>query len=174
MHIGLRQKKDKLVFVGMTFLHWPDSMATYLTGDNILFSMDAFGQHYAVEEMFADKANPEVLWNEAMRYYANIVAPFSPMVTKKVKELTAMHLPIDMIAPSHGAIWRENPMQIVEAYAKWADAYQEDQVTIVYGTEWHGTEKIAHAIAEEIHRVAPDTIVKVMNVDHIEKDDILF
>ena len=164
----------KLVFVEMTFLHWPDSMATYLTGDNILFSMDAFGQHYAVEEMFADKANPEILWNEAMRYYANIVAPFSPMVTKKVKELAAMHLPIDMIAPSHGAIWRENPMQIVEAYAKWADAYQEDQVTIVYGTEWHGTEKIAHAIAEEIHHVSPDTIVKVLNVDHTEKDDILF
>lgn len=164
----------KLVFVEMTFLHWPDSMATYLTGDNILFSMDAFGQHYAVEEMFADKADPEILWSEAMRYYANIVGPFAPMVRKKVKELTAMNLPIDIIAPSHGAIWRENPLQIVEAYAKWADNYTENEVTVVYGTMWHGTEKIAHAIAEEIHKQSPDTLVKVFNVDHTEKDDIIY
>ncbi len=163
----------KLVFVEMTFLHWPDSMATYLTGDNILFSMDAFGQHYAVEEMFADKADQETLWNEAQRYFANIVAPFSPLVTKKVREIQAMNLPIDMIAPSHGAIWRRDPMKIVEAYAKWADHYQEDQITVVYGTEWHGTEKIAHAIAEEIHRQSPDTVVKVFNVDHTQKDDII-
>ncbi|MQN01169.1 MAG: MBL fold metallo-hydrolase [Lachnospiraceae bacterium] len=163
----------KLIFVEMTFLHWPDSMATYLTGDNILFSMDAFGQHYAVEEMFADKADQETLWNEAQRYFANIVAPFSPLVIKKVKEIAALNLPIDMIAPSHGAIWRKEPMKIVEAYAKWADAYQENQITIVYGTEWHGTEKIAHAIADEIHRQSPETVVRVFNVDHTEKDDII-
>ncbi|MQM73019.1 MAG: MBL fold metallo-hydrolase [Eubacteriaceae bacterium] len=163
----------QLIFVEMRFLHWPDSMATYLTGDNILFSMDAFGQHYAVEEMFADKADQETLWNEAQRYFANIVAPFSPLVTKKVKEIAALNLPIEMIAPSHGAIWRKDPMKIVEAYAKWADAYQEDQITVVYATEWHGTEKIAHAIADEIHKQAPDTVVKVFNVDHTEKDDII-
>ncbi len=163
----------KLIFVEMTFLHWPDSMATYLTGDNILFSMDAFGQHYAVEEMFADKADQKTLWNEAQRYFANIVAPFSPLVTKKVKEITALNLPIEMIAPSHGAIWRKDPLKIVETYAKWADAYQENQVTVVFGTEWHGTEKIAHAIADEIHVQSPDTVVKVFNVDHTEKDDII-
>lgn len=163
----------KLVFIEMTFLHWPDSMATYMTGDNILFSMDAFGQHYAVGEMFADKANQDILWEEAMRYYANIVAPFAPMVTKKVKEIQNLNLPIDMIAPSHGAIWRENPMRIVNAYAEWADQYAENQITVVYGTEWHGTEKIAHAIAAEIHAQSPDTVVKVFNVDHTEKDDII-
>ncbi len=116
----------KLIFVEMTFLHWPDSMAAYLTQDNILFSMDAFGQHIAVEGLFEDQANQEQIFNEAMRYYANIVAPFSPLVTKKVKEIVAMDLPIDMIAPSHGAIWRENPLKIVEAYASWANRYQED------------------------------------------------
>ena len=99
----------QLIFVEMRFLHWPDSMATYLTGDNILFSMDAFGQHYAVEEMFADKADQEKLWQEAQRYFANIVAPFSPLVTKKVKEIATLNLPIEMIAPSHGAIWRKDP-----------------------------------------------------------------
>lgn len=164
----------QLVFVEMTFLHWPDSMATYLTGDNILFSMDAFGQHYAVEEMFADLADQDKLWAEAMRYFANIVAPFSPLVLKKVDEINALNLPIDMIAPSHGAIWRKDPLKIVEAYAKWADQYQENQVTVVYGTEWHGTEKLAHAIADEVHKQSPETIVKVCNVDHMEKDDIIF
>ena len=66
----------QLVFVEMKMLHWPDSMATYMTGDNILFSNDAFGQHYALSELFNDKADPTILWNEAMKYYANILTPF--------------------------------------------------------------------------------------------------
>ncbi|MDD6352135.1 MAG: MBL fold metallo-hydrolase [Lachnospiraceae bacterium] len=163
----------KFTFVEMAMLHWPDSMAEFLSGDNILFSMDAFGQHYAVGEMFADLADQEVLWSEAMRYYVNIVSPFAPMVTKKVKDLKALNLPIEMIAPSHGAIWRKDPMKIVDAYADWAGNYKEDMVTVVYGTMWHGTEKIAHAIADEIHRQSPSTLVKVYNVDHTEKDDIM-
>ena len=164
----------KLIFIEMTFLHWPDSMATFLTGDNILFSMDAFGRHYALEEMFDDYADHEILWKEAMRYYVNIVNPFAPMVARKVKELKAMNLPIEMIAPSHGAIWRKEVSRIIDAYADWAGPYQEDQVTVVYGTMWHGTEKIAHAIADEVHRQSPDTVVKVMNVDHDAKDDIAY
>lgn len=162
----------QLMFIEMPFLHWPDSMATFMTGDNILFSMDAFGQHYAVGEMYADKANQELLWSEALRYYVNIVNPYAPFVTRKVKELLSLNLPIEMIAPSHGAIWRENPLQIVDAYAKWADAYQENQIAVVYGTMWNGTEKIAHAIAEEVAKQSPDTVVKVFNVDKASKDDI--
>jgi anaerobic nitric oxide reductase flavorubredoxin len=114
----------------------PDSMATFLTGDNILFSNDAFGQHYAVEELFNDKADPCLLNKEAMKYFANILNPFAPFVTRKLKEIEGFGLNIEMIAPSHGAIWRENPLQIVEKYAAWADAYQEDQVTIAYDTMW--------------------------------------
>ncbi|WP_434084538.1 MBL fold metallo-hydrolase [Lacrimispora xylanisolvens] len=73
----------KLVFVEMKMLHWPDSMATYLTGDNILFSNDAFGQHFAVEELFNDKADQCRLWEEALKYYANILTPFSLLVKKE-------------------------------------------------------------------------------------------
>ena len=124
----------KLIFVEMLMLHWPDSMATYLTEDNILFSNDAFGQHYAVEELFNDKADKCLLDREAMKYYANILNPFSNFVTKKIKEIVDLNLPIDIIATSHGVIWRDNPMQIIEKYAEWADAYQEDQITIVYDT----------------------------------------
>lgn len=163
----------QLVFVEMPMLHWPDSMATYLTGDHILFSNDAFGQHFAVEELFNDKADPCLLMREAMKYYANILNPFSPLVAKKIQEIVGLNLPIEMIAPSHGAIWRENPLQIVEKYAEWAQAYQEDQVTVVYDTMWEGTAKIAHAIAREISINYPDTVVKVFNISKSDKNDVM-
>jgi len=163
----------KLIFLEMRMLHWPDSMATFLTGDNILFSMDAFGQHYAVEELFNDKANQCVLMKEAMKYYANIIAPFAPILRKKLEEITSLNLPIEMIAPSHGAIWRENPMQIVLKYAEWAQDYQEDQVTIAFDTMWEGTTKIAYSIAEEIHRQSPDTVVKVFNISKSDKNEVM-
>ena len=163
----------KLIFLEMRMLHWPDSMATFLTGDNILFSMDAFGQHYAVEELFSDKANQCVLMKEAMKYYANILAPFAPILRKKLEEITALNLPTEMIAPSHGAIWRENPMQIEEKYAEWAQDYQEDQVTIAFDTMWEGTTKIAYSIAEEIHRQSPDTVVKVFNISKSDKNEVM-
>ena len=154
----------KLIFIEMPMLHWPDSMATYLTEDNILFSNDAFGQHYAIEELFNDKADRCVMMKEAMKYYANILNPYASMLIRKLKEIESFHLPIDMICPSHGAIWRKEPSEIIEKYAEWANAYQEDQVTIVYDTMWNGTEKIAHKIAEEIAHQSPDTIVKVFNI----------
>ena len=163
----------KLVFVEMRMLHWPDSMATYMTGDNILFSNDAFGQHYAVEELFNDKADQCLLWKEAMKYFANILNPFAAILTKKLDEITALNLPIDIIAPSHGAIWRDDPLQIIRKYAEWADAYQEDQVTIAYDTMWEGTTKIAHEIAQEISRQSPSTVVKVFNVAKADKNEVM-
>lgn len=163
----------KLVFVEMKMLHWPDSMATYLTGDNVLFSNDAFGQHFAVGELFNDKADQCLLEKEAMKYYANILNPFSSFVTKKIEEIVGLNIPIDIIAPSHGVIWRDNPLQIVEKYAKWAKEYQEDQLTIVYDTMWEGTAKIAHAIAEQAARVSPDTVVKVFNIAKTDKNEIM-
>ena len=163
----------KLVFVEMRMLHWPDSMATYMTGDNILFSNDAFGQHYAVEELWNDKADHCLLNKEAMKYFANILNPFAAILTKKLAEITALNLPIEIIAPSHGAIWRDDPMQIVRKYAEWANAYQENQVTIAYDTMWEGTTKIAHRIAEEIHSQSPDTVVKVFNIAKADKNEVM-
>ena len=163
----------KLIFVEMPMLHWPDSMATYMTGDNILFSNDAFGQHFAVEELFNDKADQCLLWKEAMKYFANILNPFAMMLTKKLQEIKSLNLPIEMIAPSHGAIWRDNPMQIVEKYETWANAYQENQVTIAYDTMWEGTTKIAYEIGKEINRVSPDTVVKIFNISKTDKNEIM-
>lgn len=163
----------KLIFIEMRMLHWPDSMATYLTGDNILFSNDAFGQHFAVEELFNDRADQAFLQREALKYYANILTPFSAFAAKKIKEITDMHLPIDIIAPSHGAIWRDNPMQIVEKYALWADNYQENQVSVIYDTMWQGTAALANAIAHEVHAADPSCAVRVFNVSKHDKNEIM-
>jgi len=163
----------KLVFVEMRMLHWPDSMATYLTGDNILFSNDAFGQHYSVAELFADKADQGILWAEAMKYYANILTPFSVQVKKKVEEIKALNLPIDIIAPCHGAIWRENPLQIVEKYYQWSQAYKEDQIAIVYDTMWDGTKQLAHKIGAEVSILSPETKVKIFNISKTDKNEIM-
>ena len=163
----------KLIFVEMRMLHWPDSMATFMTGDNILFSNDAFGQHYAVEELFNDKANQCLLNKEAMKYFANILNPFAPILKKKLEEIASFNLPIEMIAPSHGAIWREDPLQIVNKYAEWAHAYQEDQVVVAYDTMWEGTAKIAHKIADEIHIQSPDTVVKLYNISKSDKNEVM-
>lgn len=163
----------QLIFIEMKMLHWPDSMAAFMTGDNILFSNDAFGQHFAVPELFNDKANQCLLWKEALKYYVNILNPFSPLVAKKVQEIAGMNLPIEIIAPSHGVIWRDNPLQIVEKYAEWADAYQENQVTVVYDTMWEGTAKLAHAIAHEVGRQSPDTAVKLFSIAKSDKNEVM-
>lgn len=163
----------QLIFVEMRMLHWPDSMATYLTGDNILFSMDAFGQHFACEELFNDKADQELLFREAMKYYANILNPFSAFAVKKLQEIAELNLPIDIIAPSHGVIWRDKPEQIVELYGKWANAYQENQITVIYDTMWESTAKMANAIAHYINEIDPEVRVKVFNVSKTDKNDII-
>ncbi len=163
----------KLIFIEMPMLHWPDSMASYMTGDNILFSNDAFGQHFAVEELFNDRADQCILYKEALKYFVNILNPFAAIIPRKLDEIKNLNLPIDMIAPSHGAIWRENPMQIIEKYAAWASAYQENQITIAYDTMWEGTAKLAHAIAAEVSRQSPDTVVKLFHISKSDKNDVM-
>lgn len=163
----------ELIFVEMTMLHWPDSMATYMTKDNILFSNDAFGQHLANEGLFNDQVDQCELFYESMKYFANILNPFNPLLRKKLGEITALNLPIDIIATSHGVIWRDNPLQIVEKYAQWANDYQENQITIVYDTMWNGTKLLAEKIAEGIGLADQDVVVKVYNLAKSDKNDVI-
>ena len=164
---------SQLIFVEAKMLHWPDSSFTYMTGDNILFSNDAFGQHYASELMYNDLVDQAELYQECIKYYANILAPFSPLVTKKIQEVLSLDLPVNMIAPSHGVIWRDNPAQIINKYLQWADNYQENQITIVYDTMWNGTKKMAEAIAEGISAADSSVAVKLFNVGRSDKNDVL-
>ena len=162
-----------LTFVEAKMLHWPDSMMTYMSGDNILFSNDAFGQHYASELMFNDLVDQAELFAECIKYYANILTPFSTFVTKKIEEVLSFNLPLNMIATSHGIIWRDNPAQIVEKYMEWANAYQENQITIVYDTMWNATRRMAEKIAEGIKSVDKDVAVKLYNAANTDKNDII-
>ena len=165
--------KNKLTFIEATMLHWPDTMFTYLSGENMLFSNDGFGQHYASEFMYNDKVDQAELYQEAIKYYANILTPFSKQVVKKIEEILSLNLPIDMICPSHGIIWRDNPMQIVNKYMEWANEYQENQITIIYDTMWNATRRMAESIAEGITSNNKDVTVKIINSAKSDKNDII-
>lgn len=170
--IALGNGKE-LIFVAMPMLHWPDSMATYFTQDNILFSNDAFGQHLATEKLFNDQVDQCELYEESIKYYANILTPFSAVLRKKLDEITALNLPFEIIATSHGVIWRDNPLQIVEKYAQWANDYQENQITIIYDTMWNGTKMLAERIAEGITEADPDVSVKVHSLAKRDENDLI-
>lgn len=165
--------KKKLVFIEAPMLHWPDTMMEYLTEDAILFSNDAFGQHIAGELLFNDLIDQSELFEEAIKYYANILTPFSPFVTKKINEVVGLNLPVSMICPSHGVIWRDNPLQIAQKYLQWAADYQENQITILYDTMWDGTRKLAEVIAKGIHESDPAVTVKLYNVARSDKNDVI-
>jgi flavorubredoxin len=165
--------KKELIFIEAPMLHWPDTMFCYLTGDNILFSNDAFGQHYATEFMFNDLVDRDELMEECIKYYANILTPFSAFVGKKIKEVLSFKLPVDIICTSHGVIWRDNPVQIVEQYLKWADSYKENQITIIYDSMWNGTRVMAENIASGIKQSDQKVNVKLYNLSKSDKNDVI-
>ena len=139
---------NDLVFVEAPMLHWPDSMFTYMTGKSILMPNDAFGQHYATAFRFNDQVDQEELYEEAVKYYANILTPFSNLVTKKIEEVLNLGLQVDMIAPSHGVIWRKDPLQIVKKYQEWAAQTPHKRAVVLYDTMWGATRRMAEAIGE--------------------------
>ena len=142
----LKLGKKTLTFLEAPMLHWPDSMFTYLIEDKILMPNDAFGQHLASSGRFDDEVDQQVLMEEAVTYYANILTPFAPLIVKKIEEVVAMKLPIDMIAPSHGIIWRKDPMKIVNAYMDWCTGKTTKQkVVVVFDTMWGSTDKMAQS-----------------------------
>lgn len=163
----------ELIFIEAQMLHWPDSMMCYLTGDSILFSNDAFGQHIASELVYNDLVDQAELYQEAIKYYANILTPFSTLVDRKIAEVVALNVPVNMICPSHGVIWRNDPLQIVNRYVQWARAYAENQITIVYDSMWDGTRQMAEAIAKGITETDQTVTVKLFNVARSDKNDVI-
>lgn len=146
----LKLGKRTLRFLEAPMLHWPDSMFTYLVEDKILMPNDAFGQHLASSMRFDDEVDEHVLMDEAAMYYANILMPFGPLITRKIQEVVQMGIPIDIIAPSHGIIWRKDPSKIINAYLKWSAGESKKKAVIVYDTMWGSTDKMARAIADGI------------------------
>jgi len=151
--------RNELQFIEAPMLHWPDSMFTFVSGADVLMPNDAFGQHYASAFLFNDLVDQEELYREALKYYANILTPYSDKIIRKIEEVVAMNLPIKIIAPSHGVIWRKDPLQIVAKYLEWARQKPEPTAVVVYATMWNATERMAKAIAEGLIEEGVDTKV---------------
>ena len=141
--------KRTLVFMETKMLHWPDSMFTYAKEDKILFTSDAFGQHYAGPERFDDQIGDAIM-PHAKKYFANILLPYSPLILKLVQKVQSMGLAIDMILPDHGVMWRKDPKKIVKAYVEWSEQKPKRKALVIYDTMWHSTEIMAEAIAEAL------------------------
>ncbi len=160
-----------LTFLETRMLHWPDSMFSYLKEDKILFSSDAFGQHYAGQEKFDDVVGDAIM-PHAKKYFANILLLYSPLILKLVDQVTEMGLPIEMICPDHGVIWRKDPSRIINAYVSWAK--QEtvaNKAVVIYDTMWHSTEAMADAIADGIHEAGG--IARPMKLREWHRSDIM-
>ncbi|MFW9908416.1 MAG: FprA family A-type flavoprotein [Candidatus Thorarchaeota archaeon] len=159
-------------FYEAPMLHWPESMFTYYVEEQLLMPNDAFGQHYATERRFADEVDQTVLWREAEKYYANILWPLSRQVQRKIEEVVELGLPIKIIAPSHGLIWRKDPLQIVTRYLEWAKGERTtDKVVITWDTMWDSTTKIARAIAEGISEEGLTPLLYL--IPHSDRSDII-
>lgn len=140
--------KRTLQFIATPMVHWPDSMMTYLPSEKILFSMDAFGQHIASTERYDEQLPLALILDEARRYYANIITPLGAIVLKALDAV--QQLDVEMIAPAHGIIWRNNISAIVEAYRKWASLKSQAKVVVVYDSMWGSSELMARAIIDGV------------------------
>lgn len=142
--------KRTLDFIDVPMIHWPDSMFTYCAFDKILFSNDGFGQHYATNKIFDDEVSCDILMEEAKKYYANILWPFGSLIASKLSAIKKLNLEIEMIAPSHGLVWRKYIPQIMDKYLCWAANSTQNKIAVVYETMWNSTEAMARKIVEGI------------------------
>ena len=161
--------KKTLHFVHIPMVHWPDSMVTYIPSDKLLMTNDAFGQHIASSERFDDEIEWGILKEEAAKYYANIVMPYGDQVKKALDSLSS--LDIDMIAPSHGVIWRKNISKILQEYKIWANFETEKRALIVYDSMWGSTEKLAYKLMEGLMEIGIP--VAIRNLKNTNISDII-
>ncbi len=157
--------KRDLHFVHIPMVHWPDSMITYSPEDKLLLPNDAFGQHIASSARFDDELDWGILREEAAKYYANIVLPYGGQVQKALDAVK--DLDFDMIAPSHGIIWRKHIPDIVKEYKKWSANKTEDQAVIVYDSMWGSTEKIAYSLHRGLEEAGIPSVLRNLSNNHI-------
>ncbi len=138
--------KRTLQFMLTPMLHWPESMFTYVPEEKLLFSMDGFGQHVASSSRFDDEVDLAQVMEEAKSHYANIVMPFGRQVVATLEK--AASLDIEMIATSHGVIWRSHLDKIISAYKDWAVCRAKPKVLVVFDSMWDSTGQMARAILD--------------------------
>jgi flavorubredoxin len=166
----LKLGRRTLTFLETRMLHWPDSMFTYLKEDQVLFSSDAFGQHYAGMERFDDQIG-EAIMSHAQKYFANILLLYSPLVLKLVEKVTRMGLPIKLICPDHGIMWRKDPGKIIRAYVQWAQQKPQKKALVIYDSMWHSTQAMAEAIVDALAQERMDA--RTMHLRTIHRSDVM-
>ncbi len=163
--------KRELMFIETRMLHWPDSMFTYLPEEKILFSSDAFGEHYATSKRFDHEVDEAELFNQCKKYFANILLPYAPLVLKLVDKIQKLNLEFEMICPDHGVIWTKYIDKIINSYIEWSKQEPKPRVVIVYDTMWHSTEIMAERIGEEIAKNGID--IKIMSLGVCHRSDVI-
>jgi flavorubredoxin len=163
--------KKTVHFIETRMIHWPDSMFSYLKEDAILIASDGFGQHWATSERFNDEVDSSELMKHAAKYFANILTPYSQLIQKLLANVQDMGLEIKMILPDHGLIWRENPLQIVEAYDRWSKQVAVRKAVVIYDTMWRSTETMAKAVVDGL--VESGLSVKLMDLSVNHRSDVM-
>jgi len=167
----LKLGKRTLAFIEAPMIHWPDSMFTYCREEELLMPNDAFGQHYATSERFDDEVDECALMDEAAKYYGNILWPLGSLILRKIEEILKMNIPIKMVAPSHGIVWRKDPMKIINSYVRWAKNETKPKVVIVYETMWGATDKMARKMSEAIIDAGLD--VKLFDIAQSDRTEVI-
>lgn len=161
--------KRSLQFVLTPMVHWPDNMVSYIPEEKLLFSNDAFGQHIASSERFDDEYPLQITMEEAAKYYANIVLPYGAQVQKALSQVGA--LKIEVIAPSHGIIWRKHISEIISQYVKWSSNQTAKKAVVVYDTMWGATKQIAEKLNSTFEEKGYQ--VRMCNLQHSHISDIM-
>lgn len=157
--------KKTLRFFPTPMVHWPDNMVTYLEEDHILFSNDAFGEHYATSKRFDFEVDLNETLKQADKYFANIVLPYIPQTVNALKALS--NLQIDMICPSHGVIWKDHIDKIMKIYDDITNYRDGENAVIVYDSMWHSTEKMAYAIGNAFASKNISYVLLDLKTNHI-------
>jgi len=140
-----------LKFIQAPWLHWPETMVTYLIEDKVLFSCDAFGSFGALrDKLFDDEVDMKLNLDEAKRYFSNIVAPVSNFVLKAIEKIKSLNIEIRILAPGHGPIYRRDPMKIIELYAQWSKPVFDSKVVIAYCSMYGNVRKMAYEVAKGV------------------------
>ena len=160
-----------LTFLETRMLHWPDSMMTYVTDDKLLFSQDGFGMHLATSDRFDDKIPERQILEEGAKYYANILLPYSNLVTKVLERVRNLGIEIDIICPDHGPIWRANPDKIMGLWGEWAAQKPTNKAVIVYDTMWGSTDLMGRVIGEAMQ--AEGVNVEVMPLKTCDRSAVV-